>query len=75
MAVVDPFVPLSEWRSSLYRGDEVVVDRFLDRIDATLPVGWVRDSAYERTRPRPESIRCYLFDRTGTRRYGFGSNG
>ena len=36
MAVVDPFVPLRDWRSSLYRGDPAVVDRFLDTIDATL---------------------------------------
>jgi hypothetical protein len=63
MAEVDPFVPLSDWRSSLYRGDPNVVDRFLDAIDATLPSGWVRDREYERTRLRPDRIRCYLFDR------------
>ena len=43
MAVVDPFVSLHDWRSSLYRGDPAVVDRFLDAIDATLSPGWVRD--------------------------------
>src|SRR5262245_23862498 len=46
MAVVDPFVPLGDWRTSLYRGDPAVVDRFLDTIDATLPLGWVRDREY-----------------------------
>jgi hypothetical protein len=66
MAEVDPFLPLRDWQSSLYRGDPAVVDRFLDTIDATLPLGWVRDSAYERTCLRPDRIRCYLFDRAGT---------
>ena len=65
MAVVDPFVPLRDWRSSLYRGDPAVIDRFLDAIDATLSPGWVRDREYERTRLRPDRIRCYLFDRAG----------
>ena len=65
MAVVDPFVPLREWRSSLYRGGEAIIDRFLATIDTTLPADWVRDSAYEGTRPRPDRIRCYLFDRPG----------
>jgi hypothetical protein len=65
MPVVDPFVPLREWRSSLYRGNEVVIDRFLDRIDTTLSAGWVRDPTFEQTRPRPDRIRCYLFDRPG----------
>jgi hypothetical protein len=63
MAVVDPFVSLRDWRSSLYRGDPAVVDRFLDGIDATLPPGWVRDREYERSRSRPDRICCYLFDR------------
>jgi hypothetical protein len=63
MAVVDPFVSLRDWRSSLYRGDPTVVDRFLDEIDATLSPGWVRDREYERTRSRPDRIRCYMFDR------------
>ncbi len=62
MPVVDPFVPLREWRSSLYRGNEVVIEQFLARIDGTLPAGWVRDSVYEQTRARPDRIRCYLFD-------------
>jgi len=65
MAVVDPFVPLRDWRSSLYRGDPAVVDRFLDAIDATLSPGWVRDRDYERTRLRPDRIRCYMFDQAG----------
>ena len=72
MAEVDPFVPLREWRSSLYRGEPGVVDRFLDTIDATLAPGWVRDSEYERTRLRPDRIRCYLFDQL---RCGCGSSG
>jgi hypothetical protein len=62
MAQVDPFIPLRDWRSSLYRGDPIVVDRFLDTIDATLPPGWLRDSEYEGTRLRPDRIRCYLID-------------
>jgi hypothetical protein len=65
MAVVDPFVPLRDWRSSLYRGDPAVIDRFLDGIDKTLSAGWVRDSQYERTRQRPDRIGCYLFDAAG----------
>src|SRR5260370_40643922 len=65
MVVVDPFIPLRDWRSSLYRGDPAVIERFLDSIDATLSPAWVRDSEYERTRPRPDRIRCYLFDRAG----------
>ena len=65
MAVVDPFVSLRDWRSSLYRGDPAVVDQFLAGIDATLLSGWVRDREYERTRSRPDRIRCYMFDRPG----------
>jgi hypothetical protein len=65
MAVVDPFVPLRDWRISLFRGDQAVVDRFLDTIDATLPPDWVRDRDYELTRPRSDRIRCYKFDRAG----------
>jgi hypothetical protein len=65
MAADDPFVPLRDWRSSLYRGDPAVIDRFLDAMDATLPPGWVRDSEYERSRLRPDRIRCYLFDPAG----------
>ena len=65
MPAVDPFVPLREWRSSLYRGNDVVIDQFLDRIDTSLSAGWVRDSAFEQTRSRPDRIRCYLFDRPG----------
>jgi hypothetical protein len=65
MARVDPFVPLRDWQTSLYRGDPAVIDRFLDPIDATLSPGWIRDHEYERPRPRPDRIRCYLFDQTG----------
>ncbi len=65
MAVDDPFIPLRDWRSSLYRGDPAVIDRFLDAIDPTPSSGWVRDAEYERTRQRPERVRCYLFDRAG----------
>lgn len=62
MSAVDLFVPLREWRESLYRGDAKAIDSFLDRIDKSLSPGWVRDLAYERTRLRPDRIRCYLFD-------------
>ena len=65
MAVADPFVSLRDWRSSLYRGSPAVVEQFLARIDATLLSGWVRDGEYERTRVRPERIRCYVFDQAG----------
>src|SRR6516165_9154190 len=65
MTAVDPFVPLRDWRTSLYRGDPAVVDRFLDAIDARLSPGWVRDREYERTRSRPDRIRCYMIDRAG----------
>ncbi len=65
MAVVDPFVSLRDWRSSLYRGDHAVVDQFLAEIDATLLSGWVRDREYEQARSRPDRIRCYMFDRQG----------
>lgn len=65
MPVADPFIPLRDWRASLYRGDSAVIARFLDAIDATLPAGWSRDSGYERTRMRPDRIRCYVFDRAG----------
>jgi hypothetical protein len=65
MVVVDPFVSLRDWRSSLYRGDPAAVDRFLDGIDAALLGGWVRDRDYERARSRPDGIRCYMFDRPG----------
>ena len=63
MPGVDPFVSLCEWRFSLYRGSDVVIEHFLDRIDTTLPAGWVRDSKHEQTRARPDRIRCYLFER------------
>jgi hypothetical protein len=65
MAKVDPFVPFTDWDNSLYRGAPAVIDQFLDRIDETLPPGWVRDSEHERTLLRPDGIRCYLFDREG----------
>jgi hypothetical protein len=65
MAGADPFVRLRDWHTSLYRGDPAVIDRFLDAIDATLSPGWIRDREYERTRLRPDRIRCYLFDQAG----------
>ena len=65
MAVVDPFVSLHDWSSSLYRGEPAVVDQFLPGIDATLSPGWVRDREYEQTRSRPDRIRCYAFDQAG----------
>jgi hypothetical protein len=65
MAVVDPFAPLRDWRASLYRGVSAVMDRFLDAIDATVSPGWLRDREYERTRLRPDRIRCYMYDRPG----------
>jgi hypothetical protein len=65
MAVADPFVSLRDWRSSLYRGNPDVIEQFLAGIDATLSPGWVRDREYERTRLRPDRIRCYLFDQPG----------
>ncbi len=65
MTMIDQFAPLREWRAALYRGAANIVSRFLELIDATLPSGWIRDSEYERTRTRPDRIRCYLFDRTG----------
>ena len=75
MAVVDPFVSLRDWRTSLYRGDPAVIDRFLDAIDATLSPGWIRDSEYERTQLRPARIRCYLFDQAGDAAGPQGSSG
>ncbi len=65
MAGVNPFVRLRDWQTSLYRGDPAVIDRFLDAIDATLSPGWIRDREYERTRLRPDRVRCYLFDQPG----------
>jgi hypothetical protein len=65
VALVDPFVPLRDWRTSLFRGDHAVIDLFLDNIDATLPSHWLRDSNYESTRSRPDRIRCHMFDRAG----------
>jgi hypothetical protein len=65
MAGADPFVRLRDWQTSLYRGDPAVIDRFLDAIDATLSPGWIRDREYERTRLRPDRVRCYLFDQAG----------
>ncbi len=63
MPRVDPFAPLRDWRCSLYRGAQVVVDGFLSKIDATLPADWTRDLGYEQTRLHPDLIRCYRFDR------------
>jgi hypothetical protein len=65
MATVDPSITLRDWRSALYRGEPAVIDRFLDTIDATLSSRWVRDLVYERTRLRPDRIRCYPFDNAG----------
>ena len=65
MATVDLFVPLRDWRSSLFRGDPAVVDRFLGEVDTTLPPDWVRDHTSSSTRLRPDRIRCYIFDRVG----------
>ena len=66
MAVVDPFISLRDWRSvCMYRVDPAVVDQFLAGIDATLLPGWVRDHEFERTRSRPDYVRCYMFDRPG----------
>jgi hypothetical protein len=65
MAVDDPFVPLRDWRTSLYRGGQAVVDLFLDKIDARLPPDWVRDRNCESTRARPDRTRCYLYDQAG----------
>ena len=65
MPLSDPFLPLRNWRSTLFRGDKPVIDRFLQQLDAKLPTGWSRDSDYERARPRPDRLQCYLFDRPG----------
>jgi len=65
MSANDPFLPLRDWRSMLFRGDKPVIDRFLQQLDARLPAGWGRDPDYERRRPRPDRIRCYLFDQPG----------
>lgn len=62
MPMNDPFLPLHNWRSTLFRGDKSVIDRFLQQLDSSLPAGWSRDSDYERQRSRPDRIRCYLFD-------------
>ena len=62
MIQADPFLPLSDWRAALYRGEPAQVDRFLDAIDRSLSNGWVRDLEFEQTHPRPDRIRCYLFD-------------
>lgn len=65
MPLNDPFLPLRNWRSTLFRGDEPVIDRFIQQLDVRLPAGWSRDSEYERQRQRPDRIRCYLFDQPG----------
>jgi len=65
MPNLDPIMPLRDWRSSLYRGGAAVVEEFLNAIDNGLPSGWRRDAEYERTRERPERVRCYLFDKSG----------
>ena len=61
----DPFLPLRNWRSTLFRGDKPIIDRFIQQLDVKLPAGWSRDSDYERARQRPDHLRCYLFDRPG----------
>jgi hypothetical protein len=65
MPLADTFLPLRNWRSTLFRGDTPVIDRFVQQLDAKLPAGWSRDSAYERQRQRPDLVRCYLFDQSG----------
>jgi len=65
MPLNDPFLPLHNWRSTLFRGDKSVIDRFIQQLDARLPAGWSRDSDYERKRQHPDRIRCYLFDQPG----------
>lgn len=65
MAFVDPIVPIRDWRTSLFRGAQKDVDAFQDEIDTKLPRDWVRDVRYEATRPRPDRIRCYIFDQAG----------
>jgi hypothetical protein len=65
MPSTDPFLPLRDWRSTLFRGDAVLMDQFLRQLDVGLPADWSRDTHYERNRERPDRIRCYLFDRPG----------
>ncbi len=62
MPTTDPFLPLRNWRSTLFRGDKPVIDQFIQQLDARLPAGWSRDSDYESERQRSDRIRCYLFD-------------
>lgn len=62
MSSADMFVELCDWRNSLYRGEPAVVDQFLNTIDGTLPVFWIRDHAYEQSRTRRKRIHCYLFE-------------
>lgn len=61
----DPFLPLHNWRTSLFRGDKPAIDRFIHQLDVGLPTGWNRDLDYEQTRKYPERLRCYLFDQPG----------
>jgi hypothetical protein len=61
----DPFLPLRNWRSTLFRGDKPAIDRFVQQLDAKMPAGWGRDLGDERQRRRPDSIRSYLFDQPG----------
>lgn len=65
MSPKELFLPLHDWRSALFRADTPAIGRFTQQLDAGLPSGWSRDSDHERTRPRPDRIRCYLFDRPG----------
>lgn len=62
MPTPDPFAALTDWRISLYRGAPEEIERFLERIDASLPSGWTRDRSYEAARAQPDHIRCFLFD-------------
>jgi hypothetical protein len=36
----DPFLPLRNWRSTLFRGDKPAIDRFIQQLGARLPAGW-----------------------------------
>ena len=75
MAVVDPFISLRDWRTSLHRGDPAVIDQFLAGIDTTLLPGWVRDREYERPLAAgPHPLLRVRPDRE-MRRCGCGSSG
>jgi hypothetical protein len=44
MRVADPFLPLRDLRSSLYRGDQANADKFLDKIELEK---WLADSGWD----------------------------